>query len=103
MVFYDTNIKRLMWYIFAGMRGGATRIRILELLAKRPSNMNQIKNELSLDYKTVQHHIKLLQENRLITSEEKKYGTVYFTSQIFEQNRPIFQEICEKINKGGKG
>ena len=102
MVFYDTNIKRLMWYIFAGMKGGVTRIRIINHLSKRPSNMNQLKNDLHLDYKTVQHHIKLLEENRLITSEDKKYGTVYFISQIFEQNRAIFEEISEKINKGGK-
>jgi len=102
MTFYDTNIKRLMWYIFAGMRGGPTRIRILELISSRPSNMNQIKKELSLDYKTVQHHIKILEENRLVTSEEKKYGTIYFTSQIFEQNRTIYDEIREKINKGKK-
>jgi len=99
MVFYDTNIKRLMWYIFAGMRGGPTRIRILNLLGKRPCNMNQIKKELSLDYKTVQHHMKVLQENRLVTSEDKKYGTIYFTSQIFEQNRNIFEEISEKLKK----
>ena len=98
MVFYDTNIKRLMWYIFAGMRGGPTRIKILDVVSKRPSNMNQIKNDLSLDYKTVQHHMKVLEENRLITSEEKKYGTVYFTSQIFEQNKQIFEEIRKKVN-----
>ncbi|MBI4021277.1 MAG: winged helix-turn-helix transcriptional regulator [Candidatus Aenigmarchaeota archaeon] len=99
MVYYDSNIKRLMWYIFAGMRGGPTRIRILTLLSQRPCNMNQIKKDLTLDYKTVQHHIKLLEENRLVTSEEKRYGTVYFTSQIFEQNRKVFEEIQEKIKE----
>lgn len=99
MSFYDTNIKRVMWYLLAGMKGGATRIRILNLMLKRPYNMNQIGKELSLDYKTVQHHIKVLGENRLITSEEKKYGTIYFPSQIFEQNRKIFEEVCEKMKK----
>lgn len=59
--------------------------------------MNQIGKTLKLDYKTVQHHIKVLEENRLITSEEKKYGTIYFPSQIFEQNKSIFEEICKKV------
>ena len=99
MSFYDTNIKRVMWYLFAGMRGGVTRIRILNLVSKRPYNMNQIGKELHLDYKTVQHHVKVLGENRLLTSEEKKYGTIYFPSQIFEQNRKIFEEICGKLTK----
>ena len=99
MTFYDTNIKRVMWYLFAAMRGGVTRIRILDLVSKTPSNMNQIGKGLGLDYKTVQHHIKVLEDNRLITSEEKRYGTIYFPSQIFEQNRKIFEEITAKINK----
>ncbi len=99
MTYYDTNIKRVMWYLFAGMRGGVTRIRILELLSKRPYNMNQIGKEIGMDYKTVQHHIKVLEENRLITPEEKKYGTIYFPSQIFEQNRDIFEKIIEKVKK----
>ncbi|MBL7160452.1 MAG: winged helix-turn-helix transcriptional regulator [Candidatus Aenigmarchaeota archaeon] len=98
MAFYDTNIKRVMWYLFAGMRGGITRMRILNLLMKRPFNMNQIGKELKLDYKTVQHHIKVLVDNRLITSEDKKYGTIYFPSQIFEQNKNIYEEISQKVN-----
>jgi DNA-binding transcriptional ArsR family regulator len=102
MTFYDTNIKRVMWYLFAGMRGGITRIRILNLLLKRPYNMNQIGKELKLDYKTVQHHIKVLEENRLITPAEKKYGTIYFPSQIFEHNRDIFEKITEKISREGE-
>ncbi len=101
MVFYDTNMKRVMWYLFAGMRGGVSRMRIINLLLKRPYNMNQIGKELGMDYKTIQHHVKVLSENRLITSEEKKYGTIYFTSQIFEQNKGIFEEISKKLNKVG--
>jgi len=100
MGYYDTNIKRVMWYLLAAMRGGVTRMRIINLLLKRPYNMNQIGKELGLDYKTIQHHIKVLEENRLITSEEKKYGTIYFPSQIFEQNKSIFEEISEKMKKG---
>ena len=99
MSFYDTTIKRVLWYLFAGMRGGPTRIRILNLVEKRPSNMNQIGKILKLDYKTVQHHIKVLEENRLVTSEEKKYGTIFFPSQIFEINRAIFEEISKKVKK----
>lgn len=102
MVFYDTNMKRVMWYLFAGMRGGVTRMKMIDILIKRPYNMNQMSKELKIDYKTVQHHIKVLEENRLITSEEKKYGTIYFPSQIFEQNKSIYEEINKKLNKSKK-
>jgi len=91
------NLKRLMWYIFASMKGGPTRIRIVDCLLQHPYNMNQLGKELNLDYKTIKHHIKVLEENRIITSEEKKYGTIYFPTQLFEQNIAIFKEIKEKV------
>ena len=92
-------LKRLLWYILAGMRGGVTRINILKLILDRPFNMNQLGKELGLDYKTIQHHIKVLEENRIIFPSEKKYGTMYFPSQLLEQNINIFEEISNKIKK----
>ncbi len=94
---FDSNVKRVFWYIFGGMRGGPTRIKVVKLLLAKPANMNQIKTELKLDYKTVQHHIKALEENRIIVSEEKKYGTMYFPSSLLQQNIQIFNEIAEKL------
>jgi len=98
-IVFDSNIKRVFWYLFAGMRGGPTRIKIVKLLLTKPCNMNQIKTELHLDYKTVQHHIKTLEENRIIVSEEKKYGTAYFPSTLLQQNIQIFNEIAEKLKE----
>ena len=95
----DANFRRIMWYIFAGMRGGPTRIQLVELILSRPSNMNQISKELNMDYKTIQHHIKVLSENRIIVSEEKKYGTMFFGSALLEKNKDAFKEIKEKIKK----
>ena len=98
-IVFDSNIKRVFWYLFAGMRGGPTRIKIVKLLLNKQCNMNQIKTELHLDYKTVQHHIKTLEENRIIVSEEKKYGTAYFPSTLLQQNIQIFNEIAEKLKE----
>ena len=101
-IVFDSNVKRVFWYIFAGMRGGPTRVKIVKLLLTKPANMNQIKTELKLDYKTVQHHIKTLEENRIIVSEEKKYGTTYFPSTLLQQNILIFNEISEKLIESQK-
>ncbi len=94
---YSANIKRVYWYVFAGTRGGLTRIKIIELLKNRPYNINQLSEELKMDYKTIQHHIKTLEDNKIITYEEKKYGTMYFTSQLFNQYMPVYEEIREKL------
>ncbi len=101
-IVFDSNIKRVFWFIFAGMRGGPTRIRIISLLIDKPCNMNQIKTDLHLDYKTVQHHIKTLEENRIIVAEEKKYGTTYFPSSLLQQNMQIFKEIEKKFKEVNK-
>ena len=91
------NYKRILWYVFATTRGGPTRIKIVELIMKRPYNMHQISKELKLDYKTVQHHMKLLIENKIIIAEEKKYGTIFFPSPMFEEVKDIFEEIKNKV------
>jgi DNA-binding transcriptional ArsR family regulator len=94
------NYRRILWYVFATTRGGPARIRILDLLIERPYNMNQLSTKLGADYKTIQHHIKILEDNKVITADEKKYGTIYFPSQYFEQTKATFGEIKEKM--GGK-
>lgn len=91
------NYKRILWYVFATTRGGPTRIKILELLSERPYNMNQLSTKLGADYKTIQHHIKILDNNKVIVADEKKYGTIYFPSQYFEQTRATFDEIKSKL------
>ena len=38
----DPNAKRILWYLFAGSRGGINRARIVDLLKEHPYNMNQL-------------------------------------------------------------
>ncbi len=96
----ETHLKRLLWYVLAGTRGGIMRIRIIELIIDRPYNANQLKKKLDVDYKTVQHHLKVLTENNILTtSEEKKYGSVYFLSPMVEKNIHIIDEIRKKLGK----
>jgi DNA-binding transcriptional ArsR family regulator len=93
------NFGRILWYVFATSKGGPTRIRIVDLLEKRPYNMHQISKELKMDYKTIQHHIRVLEENRVVTAEEKKYGTIYFPSALFDGVKDIFDEIKNKVGE----
>ena len=53
----DPNAKRLLWFLFAGSRGGDNRMKIIDLLKERPYNINQLSESLGLDYKAIQHHI----------------------------------------------
>ncbi len=97
----DPEAKRLLWYLFAGSRGGENRIRIIDLLKERPQNMNQLAEALGVDYKLVQHHIGVLEKNNMVTKIGEKYGVLYFISNYLEANIEAFNEVKPAIDKKG--
>ena len=52
-----------MWYLLYGTRGGPNRLRILEELERTPANAHQLAGYLALDYRTVRHHLRLLEQS----------------------------------------
>ena len=99
---YDREAKRLLWYLFAGSRGGENRIKIIDLIKEQPHNINQLAETLGVDYKAVQHHIGVLEKNNMITRIGEKYGVLYFISNYLEANIEAFKEIREAIDKKKK-
>ena len=93
----DPDAKRLLWFLFAGSRGGDNRMKIIDLLKERPYNINQLSESLKLDYKAIQHHISVLQKNNVITKMGEKYGVLYFISNYLQANIEAFNEIKSKI------
>ncbi len=95
----DPDAKRLLWFVFAGSRGGLNRLKIISKLKENPLNTNQFAKELGLDYKAIQHHIKVLAKNNLIIKAGEKYGVVFFISTFLEVNMETFEEIEGKLDK----
>ncbi len=93
-------MKNLLWYLIAGTKGGETRGRIIDLIKKKPSNANKIAEILKLDYKTIRHHLEVLEKNNIIIAINKgKYGAVYFLSELMQSNMQIFNEIWVQFGK----
>ena len=89
-----------MYFLFVGSRGGETRVRIVSLILRKPLNANQIASSLKLDYKTVQHHLKILTENRILATIDKaQYGAIYFLSKEIEGNASVLGEILGEFGK----
>ncbi|MGI0076120.1 MAG: ArsR/SmtB family transcription factor [Nitrosopumilaceae archaeon] len=95
----DPHSKRLFWFLFAGSRGGLNRLRLVSAIKKNPLNANQLAKELGLDYKAIQHHIRVLEKNNIITKVGEKYGVIYFISNFLEVNIELFNEIAGKLEK----
>ncbi len=95
----DPYAKRLLWFVFAGSRGGLNRLRLVLALKEKPLNTNQLAKELGLDYKAIQHHIGVLEKNNIITRLGEKYNVTFFISNFVEVNMDSFNEIAEKLEK----
>jgi len=91
--------KRLLWWLIAGTRGGVNRARIILALHDMPSNANQLAEHLSLDYKTIRHHLDVLVEHKILIPQGNGYGTVFFVSDDIENNFQDFEDIWERIGK----
>ena len=95
----DPSSKRLLWFVFVGSRGGLNRLKIVSIIKETPLNANQLAKELGLDYKAIQHHLKVLEKNNIITKTGEKYGVTYFVSTFLEVNMESFDEIVQKLGK----
>ena len=90
-------MERLIWFLLAGTRGGPNRARILAALRDRPRNANQLAHSLSLNYRTVLHHLELLAEHGLITTPAKDaYGAVFFLTAAMERNLGRLDRILQE-------
>ena len=90
-------LKYLLGWLIAGTRGGVTRAKMIKALKERPQNANQLATLLEMDYRTIRHHLKVLQKNKIVTSAGERYGTTYFLSVEMEENYALFEEIVKKI------
>ena len=94
----EKYLRRLLWYLLGGTRGGPNRAEIIKTLQTRPCNANQLAETLRVDYKTVQHHIRILEENGLVSPANKgSYGAVLFLTSKMEEALPILDEIWSRI------
>jgi predicted transcriptional regulator len=100
--------EKVLHWILAGTTGGYNRIRILNELIKKPQNTNMLSKELHLDFKTIQHHLRVLEKNQLVTFKGGGgFGKVYFPSDMIENNIDLINKIKhnienEKIKKNEK-
>ena len=95
----DRETRKLLLYLFTGTKGGYTRLKIIMNLEARPSNTHQLSLELGLDYKAVQHHMRVLEKNNLVTKVGEKYGAIFHLSNFLEINIGVLGEIIDRLER----
>jgi DNA-binding transcriptional ArsR family regulator len=71
----------------------------MNVLMDEPKNANQLGKILEVDYRTIRHHLDILEKNGLITTVGERYGKMYFLSRVLEENFAVFEEIWNRIGK----
>ena len=67
------------------------------LIRSEPKNVNQLADALDVHYRVAEHHIRILERNRIVTASGAKYGRLYFLSPEMEVHIHIFDEVWKKI------
>ncbi len=100
-----TPFGRILYWLFFGSRGGESRTRILALLSKKPMNTNRLSGKAGLDYKTTEHHVKVLLDNGVIESVGGGYGKMLVLSEKTESEAELLRKIIgvnKNVRKKGK-
>ncbi len=95
----DKQTRKLLLYLFTSTRGGFTRLRIIMHLLDQPYNTHKLAKVLDLDYKAVQHHMKVLQKNNMVSKIGEKYGAIFHLSNFLEINIGALDEAIEKLDR----
>ena len=90
-------MEPVLWQVLAGTRGGPNRARMLRALDERPRNANQLAEDLDLAYKTVRHHLDVLEENAVVESTGQEYGAVYLPTERTRNHWETVEHIIDQV------
>ena len=91
-------MRKVLWWLIGGARGGKNRFRIIRTIEHEPMNANQLASTLDLDYKTIRHHLDLLIENDIVEVVGDWYGDMYFLTERMESNLDILESIADSAD-----
>lgn len=91
----------LLWWLFVASRGGEMRLRIVEELLKSPANANQLAGRLSVNYRTVKHHLDILVDSGLVIAEGPKYGQLYYPSELLLKSIDVIRRMVREARGNG--
>ena len=93
------SLKNVLYWLIANSLGGFNRGRILEELFNKPQNAHELSKNLEIEYKTIRYHLKVLEDNGILTSVGGGYEKTYFPTETLETNKQYFVDIWDKIGK----
>jgi DNA-binding transcriptional ArsR family regulator len=89
--------KQVLWWLFNGTRGAYNRARIVQSLSHTPQNPHQLSQTLHIEYKTVRHHLDVLEKNGVVEGLGADYANSYFLCDLDEDERALMNDLLRKM------
>lgn len=93
----DPELRRLLWYLLGGTRGGENRAKVIRAIRERPRNLHQLAMDLGFEYNLVQHHVGVLKRNSLVIGAGERYGMTYSLTPWFENHFDVFEVVAAEL------
>ncbi len=90
---FSSEDRKLLWWLLVATSGGEKRVQIIKILKKDPQNINKLREILNVNYRTIEHHIKILLDNRIIQKMGNGYGAVYFLSDYYQVHFNLLEDV----------
>jgi DNA-binding transcriptional ArsR family regulator len=91
--------KRYFRLAIAGTRGGIVRLEVLELIGEKPRTISELSEKLSLNYKTIEYHLRVLKKSGIVIEAGKKYKNLYCLSNVMNMNKDVIEEFTKELRK----
>lgn len=92
-------MEGVLWQLLASSRGADTRVRLIQAIDERPRNPNQLAEALGMDYTTIRHHLRVLEENNVVTASSDDYGAVYLLTDQVRANWDTVEAILDTVSE----
>jgi DNA-binding transcriptional ArsR family regulator len=94
------ELALLLSWLLEGSRGGKTRARILILIMEKPMNIHQLAKKLGLNYRTIAHHIKVLEKHGIVRRLSQGYGAPYALTKEAETLKDMIARTARTLIEG---
>jgi DNA-binding transcriptional ArsR family regulator len=89
--------KQVLWWLFSGTRGAYNRAAIVQAISHEPQNPHQLSQSLGIEYKTVRHHLGVLEKNRVVEGLGADYANSYFLCELDQDERALLNALLSKM------
>ena len=92
-------MEGVLWQLLASARGADTRVRLPRAIDARPRNPNQLAEALEMDYTTIRHHLRVLEDNNVVTASSDDYGAVYLPTDQVRAHWDTVEEVLDAVEE----